>query len=371
MRVGLVIYGAMDSISGGYLYNRQLVAYLERQGDQVEIFSLPQRSYGQQLSANFSSVWLRRIQAAQLDILLQDAMVHPSWFLLNRKLQCVCKLPVITLIHLLSSFSQHPRYTQGWFRAVEQHYLQTVTGLIVNSQTTLTQLKTLMPAPLPPYCVAVPAADHLDAPQPELAVLQQRAQQAGPLQLLFVGNVIERKGLHVLLRALQQLPPADFRLMVVGRLDMEPAYVRRLQQLIVAADLQAVVRILGPRQGQELTALYQQHQLMVLPSAYESYGIVYVEAQQFGLPVLGTTAGAAQEIIRPGENGYLITPEDHQQLAEVLQQLQRDRELLWRLSQQALRAYQQHPVWDDSCARIRDFLAACLAPPTTAVSNNA
>lgn len=45
---------------------------------------------------------------------------------------------------------------------------------------------------------------------------------------------------------------------------------------------------------------------MVLTSAYESYGIVYVEAQQFGLPFIGTTAGADREIISHGDNGYLI-----------------------------------------------------------------
>ena len=101
--------------------------------------------------------------------------------------------------------------------------------------------------------------------------------------------------------------------------------------------------------------LYQTHQLMVLPSAYESYGIVYVEAQQFGVPVIGTTAGAAQEIIKQGENGYLIPPEDHQALATLLQTLHQDRALLLQLSQNALVAYDQHPKWSASCEIIRRF----------------
>jgi len=95
---------------------------------------------------------------------------------------------------------------------------------------------------------------------------------------------------------------------------------------------------------------------MVLPSAYESYGIVYVEAQQFGLPVIGTTAGAAGEIIRHGDNGYLIPPDDPNALAELLQRLQHQRQLLLDLSQNALAAYHHHASWDESCEIIRHYL---------------
>jgi glycosyltransferase involved in cell wall biosynthesis len=139
---------------------------------------------------------------------------------------------------------------------------------------------------------------------------------------------------------------------------MEPDYVQHVQKLIRAAQLQDRVILKGPVQGRPLADLYRQHQLMVLPSAYESYGIVYVEAQQFGLPVIGTTAGAAKEIIRHGSNGFLVTPEDSHSLAGLLLDLYHDRRLLLQLSENTLAAYTRHPRWDESCEIIRQYLYA-------------
>ena len=53
MRIGLVIYGSLDTLSGGYLYDRKLVEYLRAQGDTVEVISLPWRNYAAHLTDNF------------------------------------------------------------------------------------------------------------------------------------------------------------------------------------------------------------------------------------------------------------------------------------------------------------------------------
>ena len=94
MRVGLVVYGSLDTVSGGYLYDRELVAHLRRQGDSVEVFSLSWRSYGRHLTDNVSGSLFRRLAAAGLDVLLQDELNHPSLFWLNRRLR-----PVVVLSH--------------------------------------------------------------------------------------------------------------------------------------------------------------------------------------------------------------------------------------------------------------------------------
>ena len=357
MRIGLLIYGDMETVSGGYLYNRKLVAYLRRHGVQVTIISLPLRSYWRHLGDNFSTRCLEQIAAANIDLLIQDAMAHPSVLLMNRRLN----IPVVTLVHLLASFDHHPGYSAWFYRAIERYYLKSVSSIIANSLTTLAQIRELLNAPLPPHCLAVPAGDNFPAVRIDVDAIKQRAQAPGPLKILVVGNVIRRKGLHVLIQALKRLPAEDFQVTVAGQLDMEPGYVQQLQKLIRAARLQERVILKGPVQGPALAELYLQHHLMALPSAYESYGIVYVEAQQFGLPVIGTTEGAAQEIINHGDNGYLIAPEDPQALAELLQKLHHDRPLLLTLSRNALAAYIRHPRWDESCEIVRQYLYAKLS----------
>ena len=95
---------------------------------------------------------------------------------------------------------------------------------------------------------------------------------------------------------------------------------------------------------------------MVVPSSYEGFGIVYLEGMGFGLPAIGTTAGAAGEVIRHGENGYLIEPGNAEALAQVLHHLASDRELLLNLSLNALSRYREQPKWVDTAGRIREFL---------------
>jgi len=352
--------GDMDTVSGGYLYNRKLVSYLQSRGDEVTIISLPPHSYWRHLLDNFGQSCLRHIAAANIDILIQDAMVHPSVFLLNGHLGRQLGIPVISLIHLLTSFDRHPCYGAWFYRAIERRYLKSVDSIIANSQTTLEQARELLNCQLPRHCVAVPAGDNFADAGIDFDTVSQRALTPGPLKILVVGNVIRRKGLHVLINALRQLPADDFQVTVAGRLDMEPRYVDQILKLIRSSELRERITLLGPLRGQALADLYGQHHLMVLPSAYESYGIVYVEAQQFGLPVIGTKAGAAKEIISQGDNGYLINPEDQHALAKFLQNLHDDRQLLLTMSRNALVAYARQPRWEDSCETIRQYLHATV-----------
>ena len=87
MRVGLILNGSLDTISGSHLYDRKLVEYLRRCGDTVEVFSLPPRSTLGRLTDNVVAGWQKNIEAAQLDVLLQDEASHPALLSLNRRLR--------------------------------------------------------------------------------------------------------------------------------------------------------------------------------------------------------------------------------------------------------------------------------------------
>jgi glycosyltransferase involved in cell wall biosynthesis len=100
----------------------------------------------------------------------------------------------------------------------------------------------------------------------------------------------------------------------------------------------------------------KQAHVLVVPSSYEGFGIVYLEGMGFGLPAIGTTAGAASEVIDQGQTGYLIAPDDNKALAKHLQSLAEDRNLRTRLSLNALRRYLRQPSWTDTAKNIRDFL---------------
>ncbi len=359
MKIGFLIYGSLDTLSGGYLYDRKLVEYLRAQGDAVEIISLPWRNYAAHLTDNFHF----RLPP-DLDLLIQDELNHPSLLSANTNPRTY---PVISLVHHLRCSEQRPAWQNWVYRIVEKRYLNSVDGFIFNSQTTKRVVNRLLESRKPDI-VAYPPTDRFGNPMSENEVIA-RAKETGPLRILFLGNVIHRKGLHTLLEAisfqrpaLSQVEGSAFRLDVVGGLTAEPGYARAMQEKVSVHGLQSTVHFHGPLDNEELIAKFKSAHVLVVPSSYEGFGIVYLEGMAFGLPAIGTTAGAASEIISDGETGFLIPPDDAKTLAERLSMLAKDRELLARMSVKALERYRQQPTWDETAGRIREFLYI-IAPP--------
>jgi glycosyltransferase involved in cell wall biosynthesis len=354
MRIGLVIYGRLDIISGGYLYDRKLVEHLQQCGDEVTIISLPWRSYGRHLGDNFSGDLFRQLTLPGLDILLQDELNHPSLAWINRRVKTAAERPIVSIVHHLRSSERHPGWLLPFYRLVEKQYLQTVDGFIFNSQTTASVVSQLLGRSQPAQ-VAYPAGNRLQ-PWISDAEITHRAQAGGPLRLLFVGNLIRRKGLHTLLTAATKLPPQSWRLDVVGETAVDPAYYQSIQRQIAAADFQPRVKFWGALDNEALAARYRRNQLLVVPSSYEGFGIVYLEGMGFGLPAIGSTGGAAHEIIASGENGYLVDPDNAAHLAALLANLHHNRTHLAALGRAARQHYLAHPTWEQTGTTIRAFL---------------
>lgn len=361
MRVGLVIYGSLDTLSGGYLYDRKLVAHLRAAGDTVEIFSLPWRNYAQHLTDNFSNALYQNIARASLDILIQDELNHPSLIRLNQRLRANIPYPIVSLVHHLRCSEKHPRLFKAFYRRVERAYLRDIDAFILNSETTYRAVcDVLHRRALARHVIAFPAGDRF---QPDLSAqhIAARAHEPGPLRLVFVGNIIARKGLHTLLDALAQLPREKFSLTIIGNRDIDAAYTRRLDAKIRAHNLDNV-QFAGALSDEELARVLHSSHVLAVPSEYEGYGIVYLEGMSFGLPALGTTAGAAREIIMDGENGFLIAPGDAAALSARLTHFANDRAFLETCSLAAQARFLQQPGWDASMAHVRHALLEWSAP---------
>jgi glycosyltransferase involved in cell wall biosynthesis len=354
VRIGLIIYGSLETLTGGYLYDRLLVDQLRRQGDQVEIISLPWRSYGRHLGDNFSRDLWRRLCRTPFDALLQDELNHPSLFWLNRRLRRDRRYPIVTIVHLLRCSEPRPAWQNRFYHWVEARYLNDLDGLVCNSQTTRSAVETVLGLTRPAV-VAYPGRDHLPGTlTPEQ--IEARAQQPGPLRLLFVGNLTPIKGLHVLLQALRHLEPETWCLTVVGSLTMDPNYVRSIRQQIAEAGWQERVRLLDTCPNAEVATHLAQHQVLAVPSLYEAFGIAYLEALGFGLPVMASAAGAAHELVTHTEHGFLVAPGDAPSLAQHLHTLQQDRQCLRRMSLAAYQRAQTHPTWAESAGLVRELL---------------
>lgn len=131
---------------------------------------------------------------------------------------------------------------------------------------------------------------------------------------LFIGNEFERKGLFPLIDALMSLD-ADVRLLVVGGTDSMIAHARGYAERVGCIDRVIFVG-LHADVGRFLCAA----DVLALPSAYESSGLVFLEALAAGLPLVATRVGIAPGVVSDGINGYLVDP-DPLQIADRLERI--------------------------------------------------
>lgn len=355
MRIGFVIYGSLDTLSGGYLYDGIVVRGLRQLGHTVEVVSLPSGGYLRQLANGLSPSLSRRLLSGNYDILIQDELCHPLLFLLNRRLCRQDGRPLLLALvhHILSDEPRH-HWHNALLAVAERGFLKTVDGFIYNSRTTRSKVRSLVAHNLPEV-VAYPAGDRFGTPLSADAI-DKRTRRSGPLELLFLGNIIPRKGLLPLLRALAGIDRTLWRLSVVGGLGFDTAHTAEVRQLTAELGLSNAVRFMGPLQERELVDALSSSHIFCMPYAYEGFGIAILEAMAFGLPAIGCQDGAAGETIRHGTNGFLLAPADLSGLEPLLTRLYRDREELLRLSLAACATNAHSPGWQDGVAAIEGFL---------------
>lgn len=367
MRILLVIYGSLDTLSGGYLYDRTLVGYLEKKGHQVRVFSQSRRNaYLANVLDNLDVALVQEAATWNPDCIIQDELNHPSLFLMNPRLRKATSAPLIGMIHHLKSLEAGGMLERTAARLIERIYLGGLDGFICNSRFTRGSVEEALGsgggrthAIAKPYVIALPGKDRLSSvPEPPAGNGAERDRHGAGLRILFLGNVIRRKGLHVLINALALVSASStaWSLAIAGNETLDEKYTASLKATIRKSGMQDRVRWLGTVTDAQLPGLFKEHDLLAVPSQCEGFGIVYAEAMSFGLPVIAGALGGAAEIVDEGRDGYLIPYGDASGLASILAGLLGDAEGLEGLASQARLKSARLPSWDESMERIEKFL---------------
>jgi glycosyltransferase involved in cell wall biosynthesis len=161
---------------------------------------------------------------------------------------------------------------------------------------------------------------------------------------------MERKGIHFLLAALEQLEEGVATLHLAGDERVDPAYADRIHSQLARPALQRRVVMHGPLPAEGVAQLYAAADVFVLPSLREPYGTVYGEAMAAGLPVVGWRAGNLPYLAGNGREGLLVEPGDVAGLARALDRLARDEPLRRQLGQAAAQRAAGRPTWEESAA---------------------
>jgi glycosyltransferase involved in cell wall biosynthesis len=354
MRIGLVIYGSLDTLTGGYLYDRIVTEELKQRGHEIEVISLPLRSYLHNLLRGLftSPAILRNLQSC--DVLIQDELCHPSLLRFNRSYRHAQGSPRVAVVHHLLSKEPRDYWPNLLLSEVEKRYLFSVDGFIFNSESTRHAVEAVVGAQQP-HAVAYPAGDRFGFPLSP-AYIASRCQRAGPLQLLFLGNLIPRKGLAELVEKLAVIERSSWRLSVVGGVDFDPGYAEKTQQRVKELNLSEQIQFLGMLTENQLIGQLEQSDLLCMPFSYEGFGIAILEAMAFGLPALCSEDGAAAETVIHGTNGFLFSSAGNNELGSIITELHQHRNQLKKLSLAAYGTATSKPGWSQTAAVIEQFL---------------
>lgn len=150
-----------------------------------------------------------------------------------------------------------------------------------------------------------------------------------PGQLLFVGRLIPRKAVHILLRAFaelyRQMPEATLRLAGGSVYANElRSYHQELKQFVAKADLEGAVSFLGELDEPTLLEEYSNCSALVLASILETAPMAIMQAMATGKAVVSTDAGGVRYLVEHGETGLIVPPSDERALAEALYQILSD-----------------------------------------------
>ncbi len=339
-QVVLAVPGDLATATGGYVYDRRIVAELPKSGWQVDVLdigaSFPRASVAERATAHLQLAALPAGRVIVVDGLAFGVMPETA-----AALQRSHKL--VALVHhplALETGLQDWEATQ--FRESERQALSFAHRVVTTSATTARLLAQDFAVPDEKMSVVLPGNDRV--------VIVDRAgsyTNGDIVNLLAVGSIVPRKGFDVLIGALGQIPDLRWRLVIAGDPSRSPGTASALVDQIASLHLTERVELAGVVSAERLASLYANADLFVLPSRYEGYGMAYTEAVAHGVPVVGTTAGAIPEAVPRGA-GVLVAPDSVSDLTLTLMRLIGHPGERARLTAGARAAAAALPTWDDA-----------------------
>lgn len=305
----VVVPGPLEQWTGGYIYDARMVAGLRVQGWSVHVHNLP---------GQFPDVdgIAREAMTGTLAAIPDGARVIIDGLAMGGDPVSIGReggrLRILSLVHHpLADETGIGEVARARFERCESAALAACVGVVVTSDFTARRMAGFG-VPVTRVRVAPPGADRVS-----LAV---GPGSGVPPALLCVASVVPRKGQDVLVRALAAIQNLRWTCSCVGSYDRDPAFAQSVVELIRAFGLESRIQLMGECEPEQLDAFYHSATVFVLPSHYEGYGMVLVDALVRGLPIVSTTGGAIPFTV-PSGAGVLVSPGDERALAGGLRSL--------------------------------------------------
>ncbi|KPF62547.1 hypothetical protein IP69_20480 [Bosea sp. AAP35] len=307
--IAFAIPGDIDLPTGGYGYDRRLLAEWRDMGIDARHVALP-GSFPFPTQDHLAQTGRVILSQPYDDVLLIDGLAYGAF---PEAIAAGLAGRVVALVHHpLALETGLDVETATGLLTREAAALRYARAVVATSPATKRLLVAEFGVPEARITVAVPGVD----PAPRAS----GGPEDRPLQILAVGSIVPRKGYHLLVEALAALHGRDWHLTIIGAADRSPDTVRDLTAQIASAGLTDRISLAGAVDHAALASAYGAADLFVLPSLFEGYGMVLTEALARGLPIVCTTGGAAAETA-PDAAALKVPPGDGTALAKAIASL--------------------------------------------------
>ena len=359
----VVIPGDLGIRTGGYGYDRRIIAGLRDRGWLVDVQRLDDSFPTPTLAAHAHAA---SVLAAIPDgsTVLVDGLALGA--LPDEAEREALRLRIIALVHhpLAAETGVDPVLAVA-LEVSERRALAASRSVVVTSRATAARLAEYG-VTADRITVVEPGTDRApiargSAVSAQLSVPGEKPSALGPqpsdeplvspkpfdVALLCVATLTPRKGHELLVRALAAVRHRNWRLICAGSLDRDPLTVARVRDLVRAEGVEDRIVLAGDMEAAMLATHYDRADLFVLPTLYEGYGMVVAEALARGLPIVSTATGAIADLVG-ADAGIVVPPGDLAAFTDALSRVLGDAELRAQLSAGARRVRDRLPTWDDA-----------------------
>jgi D-inositol-3-phosphate glycosyltransferase len=294
-------------------------------------------------------------------------LIHSHYWLSGRVGECLeqhWKSPHLVMFHTLGALkniSAHDEQESELRIATEENLVRHCQRILTATAREKKHLVRHYGA-RPEKISVVPCGVNLDLfrPMDKATARRQLGIADAEAMVLFVGRLSPIKGIDRLLQATTHLKlDKSLRLVIIGGDDHDTPESRSLERLSRELGIQDAVDFLGRVEQEKLSPYYSAADVVVLPSHYETFGLVALEALACGTPVVATRVGAMEALLKEGETGHIVANGAPQLLAAGIEQFTANSAAA-KLPADAIRRSVLKFGWDRVATAVMDEYATLL-----------